>query len=234
MHADEDATLLLIIRSWMTCDTLKEFTSLWAVFDNVFHWGTESVSDSVCRKMFEDIRRGADGSFRRFLAKFAALLSEPWIKRVDLETAFVALQCLFNAAMRIAPLFPSEEPDFARSVLKNEDLWKAIFVCMVRSPHDVTASVIHSSTVMKPNDIHSSVMGAIITFNRSVFVRWPNEHPLFVRILVKAGAFEALDNLALLCKSRGDGDVFCKLFVKLLVFIRMSISNLHLVKSVSA
>lgn len=142
-------------------------------------------SPAPLNKLFRDIRRGAGGSFRTFISKFESSLG--WLVGKEAEKAIIFLGSLATYGISQMPKQPSDQPDFVRTLVKTSGIWKAVFLLMTRAVEDDRQGRPWSlSLYLSTLRVFSSCLDNYMGF-------FPDEGPIFVRTLIRAGMFDALD-----------------------------------------
>lgn len=152
---------------------------------DIFDWGGDSP-----QKLFSEIQRGAE-SFENFIDKIASSLS--WLSTTVALNTLSATIRFFQSA-----LLPASTPntEFANTVLKSEALWRSL-VQITNQTHDA---------------LHIAVLDTIIVIDTTTRDYLPSEYEAFVRRLVNAGLFGAIERIIHTCIPQGDKETFCMPF----------------------
>lgn len=210
---EDDLTISLAVRHWMHSTTVVEFQQLWKFLRDCLDWATD-VIHSLRQKMFRDIERGAQGSYRRFVLNFASSLS--WLPSRNIDVALFSLQSLVQSVQTITLDYPTETPDFLRTVLRSEPLWRAIFLGVENIPpgfnRDGTKAVFSASG--RPVDLRYSALVTLVTCGRAARQKCTSEsdYTPFIRVLIKAGLFATVDKIIPVCRSRDSETTFSMIY----------------------
>lgn len=111
-----------------------------------------------------------------------------WLVGADLEKALMLMSVLVRYGHSEMPKEPEfDRPDLVRTLIKANGLWSGLFTVMTKTVEDDKKG-------------ESSALNVYVTTTRALssclahyVVRFPNEGAIFVRFLVRAGIFDALD-----------------------------------------